>query len=75
MIFYRISALILANIQRYDKKKKKKESILSQVKSDRLTENLQAVRCHIYDCINTIYQFIKHSFDNKMSIFEEYGGF
>ena len=28
-----------------------------------------------YDCINTIYQFIKHFFDNKMSIFEEYGTF
>ena len=30
-----------------------------------------------YDCITTIYQFIKpFSFlDNKMSIFEEYGAF
>ena len=27
------------------------------------------------DYINTIYQFIKHFFDNKMSIFEEYGAF
>ena len=26
-----------------------------------------------YDCINTIYQFIKPFLDNKMSIFEEYG--
>ena len=25
-----------------------------------------------YDCINTIYQFIKPFLDNKMSIFEEY---
>ena len=28
-----------------------------------------------YDCINTIYQFIKPFLDNKMSIFEEYGAF
>ena len=28
-----------------------------------------------YDCINTIYQFIKSFLDNKMSIFEEYGAF
>ena len=26
-----------------------------------------------YDCINTIYQFIKPFLDNKISIFEEYG--
>ena len=25
-----------------------------------------------YDCISTIYQFIKPFLDNKMSIFEEY---
>ena len=28
-----------------------------------------------YDCINTIYQFIKPFLDDKMSIFEEYGAF
>ena len=28
-----------------------------------------------YDCINTIYLFIKPFLDNKMSIFEEYGAF
>ena len=29
-----------------------------------------------YDCINTIYQFIKPFFDKKkISIFEEYGAF
>ena len=28
-----------------------------------------------YDCINTIYQFIKPFLDNKMSIFDEYGAF
>ena len=26
-----------------------------------------------YDCINTIYQFIKSSLDYKISTFEEYG--
>ena len=28
-----------------------------------------------YDCINTIYEFIKPFMDNTMSIFEEYGAF
>ena len=28
-----------------------------------------------YDCINTIYQFIKSFLDNKMSVFEDYGAF
>ena len=28
-----------------------------------------------YDCINTMYQFIKLFLDNKMPIFEEYGAF
>ena len=28
-----------------------------------------------YDCINTIYQFIKPFLDNKISSFEEYGAF
>ena len=28
-----------------------------------------------YDCINTIYQFIKPFLDNKMSIFEGYGAY
>ena len=28
-----------------------------------------------YDCVNTIYQFIKPFLDNKMPIFEEYGAF
>ena len=28
-----------------------------------------------YDCINTIYQFIKPFLDNKISIFKEYGAF
>ena len=29
----------------------------------------------LYDCINTIYQFILPFLDNKMSIFEKYGAF
>ena len=28
-----------------------------------------------YDCINTIYQFIKHILDSKNSILGEYGAF
>ena len=28
-----------------------------------------------YDCINTMYQFIKPFLDNKTSIFEGYGAF
>ena len=28
-----------------------------------------------YDCLNTIYQFIKPFLINKISIFEEYGAF
>ena len=55
-------------IQRYDKKS-------FHFKNERLTDILPAVRCHIYDYINTIYQFIKPFFDNKMSSFEEYGAF
>ena len=50
-------------IQRYDKKS-------FHFKNERLTEILQAVRCH-----NTIYQFMKLFLDYKMSIFEEYGAF
>ena len=54
-------------IQRYDKKS-------FHFKNERLTEILQAVRCHTY-CINTIYQFIKPFLDDKMPVFEEYGAF
>ena len=28
-----------------------------------------------HNCINTIYQFIKHFLDNKMSFYVEYGTF
>ena len=42
-------------------------------KSKRLTEMSNVT---FYDCINTIYQYIKPFFFlNKMSIFEEYGAF
>ena len=70
MIFYRIAELMLATlIQRYDEKKS------FHFKNERQTEILQAVRCHIFDCIHTIYKFIKSFLDNRMSIFEEYGAF
>ena len=62
MIFYHISELMLtALIQKCDKKS-------FHLKKERPTVILQAVRCHIYDCVNTIYQFIKPFLDNKMSI-------
>ena len=74
MIFYCFSELMLPTlIKRYDKKKK--NTFLIQFKNQRLTEILQAVRCHIYDRIKNIYQFIKSFLDKKMSVFEEYGAF
>ena len=45
------------------------------LKNERLTEILQAVRCHIYDCTNTKHQFIKPFLENEMFIFEEYEAF
>ena len=69
MVFYRISELMLATlIWRHDKKI---ISFLIQFKNESLIEILQAIRCHIYDCIDIIYQFIKPFLDNKMSICEE----
>ena len=56
-------------IQRYDKKKS------FHFKNERLTEILQMSDATFYDCVNTIYQFIKPFLDNKMSVFEEYGAF
>ena len=57
MIFYRISELMLPTwIQRHDKKI---ISFLIQFKNERLTEILQAVRRHIFDRIDAIYQFIQ----------------
>ena len=66
MIFYCISDLMLPTlIQRYDKN----HLVLIQLKYERLTEILQAVRCHtFYDGINTIYQFIKQFLDKKCLI-------
>ena len=46
-------------------------SFFIQFKNARLIEILQAVRSHVYDCINILKPFL----DNKMSIFEEYGAF
>ena len=46
-------------------------SILIKFKNERLTEILQAVRCHIYDRINTIYQFIKPFLDTKCHFFRK----
>ena len=60
--------MLVTLIQRYDKKS-------FHFKNERLTEILQAVRSTFYDCINSIYEFIKPFLDNKMSIFEEYGAF
>ena len=67
--FYRVSELMLQTlIQRHDKKKS------FHFKNERLTEILQAVRCHIFfNCINNIYHFIKPFLDNEM--FEEYWAF
>ena len=75
MIFYHISQLMLPIlIQRYNKKI---ISFLIQFKTERLTEILQAVRCHILlSYWYFIYQFIKPFLDKKkISIFEEYGAF
>ena len=66
-----ISELMLATlIQRYDKKK---NHFLLRTR-DKL-KFLRLSGATFYDCINAIYQFIKPFFDNKMSIFEEYGDF
>ena len=53
-------------IQRYDKNS-------FHFKNESLTEILWLPGATFYDCINTIYQFIKSFLDNKMSIFEGYG--
>ena len=69
MIFYYIFELMLVTlIQRYDKKS-------FHFKNERLNEILQAVSVTFYDCINTMYQFIKPFLDNKMSIFVGFGAF
>ena len=62
MIFYRISELMLATlIQRYDKTS-------FHFKNERL-KFYRLPGATFYDCINTIYQFIKPFLDNKMSVF------
>ena len=68
MSFYHISELMLATlIQKYDKKP-------FHFKNETL-KFYRLPGATFYDCINTIYQFIKPFLDNKMSIFEEYGAF
>ena len=60
--------LMLATfIKRYDKKK-------IHFKNERL-KFYRLSGATFYDCINTIYQFIKPFLDDKMSVFEEYGAF
>ena len=69
MIFHRISVFMLAAlIQRYDKKS-------FYFKNERLNEINKLSDATFYDCINTIYQFIKPFLDNKMYIFGEYATF
>ena len=69
MIFYRISELMLATlIQRYHK-----NHFISRTGD--LLKFYKLSGATFYDCINTIYQFIKPFLDNKMSMFEEYGAF
>ena len=60
IFFYRITELTLATFH---------------FKNERLTEIYRLSGATFYACINTIHQFIKPFFDNKMSIFEEYGLF
>ena len=48
-------------------------SFFIQFKNEILSEILQAVGCHIYDSLDTIYLFIKPFLNHEMSIFEEYG--
>ena len=70
IIFYHISDLMLPTlIQRYDNK----SFHFWSTSKTRLTEIYRLSGAIFYDCITTIYQFIKPFLDNKMSIFEEYG--
>ena len=55
-------------MQRYDK-----NQFISRTRDKLIFYRLSGAT--FYDCINTIYQFIKPFLDNKMSIFEEYGAF
>ena len=56
-------------IQGYDKKSHFISRTRDKVKFYRLSG------ATFYDCIKTIYQFIKPFLDNKMPVFEEYGAF
>ena len=67
--FYRISVLMLPTLtQRYDKKS-------FHFKNKTLIEINRLSRATFYDCLNTIYQFIKSFLENEMSVFKEYGSF
>ena len=67
--FYRISEIMLATlIRRCDKKS-------FYFKNDRETKFYRLSSATFYDCIHTIYQFIKPFLDNKMSILEGFGVF
>ena len=69
MIFYRISELMLATLIQ---KCNKNHSISRTRDSLKFYRLLGAT---FYDCINTVYKYIKYFLDNKMSIFEGYGAF
>ena len=73
MIFNGISELMKATlIQRYDKN----HFIFDPVQEWEINWNFYKLSdATFYDCINTIYLFIKSFLDNKMTIFEEYGAF
>ena len=78
--FYCISELMLKTlIQRYNKKIIIIIKIFHFWSSSRTREELnycsRLSESTFYDCIITIYQFIKPFLDNKISIFEEYGAF
>ena len=55
-------------IQRYDK-----NHFISRTRDLLILYRLSDAT--FYDCISSIYQFIKPFLDNKMSIFEKYGAF
>ena len=54
--------MLPALIQRYDKKN---HCTFDQDQNERISEILQAIKCHIFYRINTIYQFINNFLDIK----------
>ena len=68
MIYYRISELMLATfILRYDK--------IISFQERKILKFYRLSGATFYECINTIYEFIKSFLDNKIAIFEEFGAF